>query len=135
MAITIVDDYLQLCQERRLHEAAAFLAEGAQLVFPGRIVFADLASMVEHGAGRYEGLRKKRSEFVTGTRHSDGATVVVSSGTLDGRTLDGSTFSGVRYVDMFVLEDGLILEQHVWNDLAEEGVIGPSARPDSDPLN
>lgn len=124
--IRIVDDYLQLCEDRRLDEAATYLAEGARLVFPGRRVFADLASMVEHGAGRYEGLRKNRTDFVTGTRHGDGATVCISSGTLEGRTLDGATFSGIRYVDMFVLKDGLICEQQVWNDLAEEGVTGPA---------
>lgn len=132
-AIATVDTYLQLCEERRLDEAGAYLAEGARLIFPGGTVFTDLASMAEHGTRRYKGLRKQRSEFMTGTRHGDGATICVSSGTLEGRSLEGATFSGIRYVDMFVLADGLIREQRVWNDLAEEGVAGPSAGSNADP--
>jgi hypothetical protein len=32
-------------------------------------------------------------------------------------------FEGVRYVDVFIIEDGLIVEQMVWNDFAELGVL------------
>ncbi|MFM1905275.1 MAG: hypothetical protein RIT32_71, partial [Actinomycetota bacterium] len=30
---------------------------------------------------------------------------------------------GIRYVDVFVIEDGLIVEQMVWNDFGETGVL------------
>lgn len=132
-AIEIVDVYLQLCEERRFGEAQAYLTEGARLVFPGGRVFTDLPSMAKHGAGRFKRLHKQRAEFVTGTRHGDGATICLSSGTLEGQTLEGSSFSGIRYVDMFVIADDLIHEQHVWNDLAERGVFGLSAGPNVAP--
>jgi hypothetical protein len=119
--IEIVDEYLRLFGERRLDEAAAFLAEGAVLIFPGRARFADLPAMVEDAAKRYRSVQKHRDEFFVGTRASDGATVCVSSGRLYGTTLWGQQFEDVRYIDLFVIRDGLIHEQHVWNDLAETG--------------
>ncbi len=63
----------------------------------------------------------------------DGAVVVVSTGTLFGVNLHGVPFVGVRYVDRFVLRDGLVQEQHVWNDLTLSGVLlaqEPSAVPE-----
>lgn len=120
--IEIVDTYLRLCEERNLEQAATFLAPGARLTFPGSVGFADLPSMVADAAQRYRLVRKHRDEFVIGKRASDGATICISTGTLDGVTLWGTEFVGVRYLDMFVIRDGLIHEQYVWNDLAECGV-------------
>lgn len=120
--IDIVDDYLRLCEERKLDEAAKYLAAGVQLTFPGGTVFDDLPSMVADASMRYQSVRKHRTEFLVGNRASDGATMCISTGTLDGTTLWGTTFTGVRYLDLFIFEGGLIREQYVWNDLAETGV-------------
>ncbi|MEO7005918.1 MAG: hypothetical protein ABI275_02105 [Terrimesophilobacter sp.] len=120
--IDIVDNYLRLCEERKLDEAAKYLAAGVQLTFPGGTVFDDLPSMVADASMRYHSVRKHRTEFFVGKRASDGATMCISTGTLDGTTLWGTTFTGVRYLDLFIIEDGLIHEQYVWNDLAETGV-------------
>jgi hypothetical protein len=46
-------------------------------------------------------------------------TIVYSLGTLYGCWLDGTPFEGNRYVDRFVVENGLIVETDVWNDSAE----------------
>ena len=120
--IEIVDTYLRLCEERRLDEAARYLADGARLTFPGGTGFAALEDMVADAAQRYREVRKHRDEFVVGNRAGDDAVVCISTGTLDGTTLWGTAFTGVRYLDMFVIRDGLIHEQYVWNDLAECGV-------------
>jgi hypothetical protein len=120
--IDIVDDYLRLCEERNLAEAAKYLAETVTLTFPGGTVFHDLPSMVADAATRYQRVRKHRTEFFVGTRASDGAPMCISSGTLDGTTLWGTQFTGVRYIDLFIIRDGLIHEQYVWNDLADTGV-------------
>jgi hypothetical protein len=119
--IEIVDEYLRLFGERRIEEAAAYLAQGALLIFPGRAQFADLPAMLEDAAKRYRSVQKHRDEFFVGTRASDGATMCVSSGRLYGTTLWGTAFADVRYIDLFIIRDGLIHEQHVWNDLAETG--------------
>jgi len=121
--IEMVNDYLRLCEERNLSEAAKYLAKDVQLTFPGGAVFRDLPTMVADGVRRYESVRKHRTEFFVGSRASDGAETCISTGTLDGSTLWGTTFTGVRYLDLFVIRNGLIHEQYVWNDLAETGVV------------
>jgi hypothetical protein len=45
---------------------------------------------------------------------------------LYGENLQGVAFEGIRYVDVFVIKNGLIIEQRVWNDLAETGVLNRS---------
>ncbi len=121
--ISMVDSFLQLCEERQLLEASKLLANGAKLVFPGGAVFDDLNALVSDSKSRYHEVRKTRDEYSVGTRASDGAQVCVSTGTLFGTTLWGTKFSGVRYIDVFIIRDGLIQEQHVWNDLAEVGAV------------
>ncbi|MGH8995857.1 MAG: nuclear transport factor 2 family protein [Acidimicrobiales bacterium] len=120
--------YLALCEERQLDEASRYLAPGAELVFPGDRHFTSLEAMATSSAGRYRSVRKRPTTEVVGQRVSDGRTVVVSAGTLEGESLDGSPFSGVRYADLFVFEGGLIVEQHVYNDLAEAGIVPATGR-------
>jgi hypothetical protein len=45
--------------------------------------------------------------------------VVYCSGTLEGVWLDGSAFSGIRFIDRFEVAGGRIVRQDVWNDLGE----------------
>ena len=49
-----------------------------------------------------------RDRFVVGTEGE--ATVVTSIGRLYGERLDGTSFEDIRYVDVFVLRDGVITE-------------------------
>ena len=57
-----------------------------------------------------------------------GARVAVYvSGTLSGEWPDGAAFTGIRFIDRFEVERGLIRCQDVWNDLAETaGAAGKS---------
>jgi hypothetical protein len=48
-------------------------------------------------------------------------------GTLYGLNNFGIEFAGVRYIDRFVVEGGLIVSQEVWNDLAESGVLNSTS--------
>ena len=45
--------------------------------------------------------------------------IVYNIGTLYGAWLDGTPFEGNRYVDRYVVRDGLIVKMDVWNDSAE----------------
>lgn len=114
-----VDTYLQLCEKRDLQQAASYLAPGAELVFPGGVHFSELSEMVADAAGRYRWIRKHRTAYVVGQRAADGRPVVISTGTLEGEGLDGTTFTGIRYSDMFVFDGQLIAEQNVFNDLSD----------------
>lgn len=37
--------------------------------------------------------------------------------------MDGRAFSDVRFVGRFTVRDGRLVDQAVWNDLAEVGVV------------
>lgn len=117
-AAALVDRYLHLCEERRLDEAGALLTRDARLVFPGGVVHRDLAAMAAAAKDAYRWVRKPERHYVVAPGDVPGSTVVVCQGTLTGEWLDGSPFSGVRFVDIFVLRGDRIAEQHVYNDLA-----------------
>ncbi|MFN8535774.1 MAG: hypothetical protein U0556_19730 [Dehalococcoidia bacterium] len=121
-AIARVDTFLKLMAERKLAEAQTYLGPGVRMTFPPGITFGSLQDLVANAGRRYRWCDKVRERYDVFERE-DGATVVYSLGTLFGENVHGAPFSGVRYLDRFVLRDGLIVEQDVWNDLAESGVL------------
>lgn len=117
----IVSTYLRLMEERDLEAASVHLADDVLIVFPGGRTFKSLAEQVASSAGRFRGVTKTFEQIDVAS--SPDRDVVYVFGTLGGEALDGNTFEGIRFVDRFVLEDGLIVSQMVWNDLAESGVL------------
>ncbi len=118
-----IHEYLTAAGERRMSDAASYLADGAVLVFPqGR--FDDLNAMAAAMSGRYRTISKTYDTW--DSIEDGGTTVVFTTGTLSGVNTHGEDFQDIRFCDRFVLKDGLIHEQHVWNDLAESGVLEPS---------
>jgi hypothetical protein len=106
-AAAIIDKFLQLNEDRKLEEAHAMFAPNCVIEFPG--------------GKKYNWVKKHRDKYFVGV---DGdQTTVTSIGTLYGENLNGVAFEGVRYVDVFIIKDGLITEQHVWNDFGESGVL------------
>ena len=120
-AAALIDRFLQLNEDRKLDEVQAMLAPGCKIEFPGGQRFVNMAEMVENAKSRYTWVKKHRERYFVGV-NGDQQTVT-SVGTLYGVNLAGEEFSGVRYVDVFVIEDGLITEQMVWNDFCESGVL------------
>ena len=120
-AAKIVRTYLRLVEARDLDAASEFLADDVSIVFPGGRTFGSLTDQVASSAGRFRSVKKTLDQFDV---VSDGAaTTVYVYGTLAGQALDGSPFDGVRFIDRFALDDGLIVSQMVWNDLAEVGAL------------
>ena len=120
-AAKIVRTYLRLVEERDLDAASEFLADDVSLVFPGGRTFGSLTDQVASSAGRFRSVKKTLDQLDV---VSDGAeTTVYVYGTLAGQALDGSSFDGVRFIDRFALNDGQIVSQMVWNDLAEVGAL------------
>lgn len=122
--VATVEEYLDLCEARELDRAAALLAPDVRIEFPGGRVHRSLEGVVSSARLDYRWVRKRRARFFETVSGGDG--VVVSTGALYGVDVDGEPFDDVRYIDTFVIRDGLIREQLVWNDLAEHG-IGRSA--------
>lgn len=114
--VALVDNYLRLCEDRQLDQASRLLAPGARIVFPGDRVFAGLTEMAAAATGQYRWVRKHRDRYFVG--EAGDHTSVTSLGTLYGEGNDGVAFDGIRYADVFLIRDGLIVEQNVYNDLA-----------------
>lgn len=114
-----VDDYLAAIEEGRRADAARHLAPDAELVFPGGKRYRNLDELAAGSQGRYRSVGKHRDRYET----AEDGTLVYSIGRLHGENNHGVRFDHVRYVDRFRLRDGLIVEQWVWNDLAETGVL------------
>lgn len=120
-ASALVERFLRLMENRDLEAAEALMAPGARIIFPGGKRFASQREMVEAASGRYQ--RVEKHFACIDAMQQDGDTIVYVLGTLHGINNYGVAFDGIRFVDRFVLRDGLIVSQEVWNDLAESGVL------------
>ena len=120
-AAKIVRTYLRLVEARDLDAASEFLADDVLIVFHGGRTFESLTDQVASSAGRFRSVKKTLDQLDV---VSDGAEATVYVyGTLAGQALNGSSFDGVRFIDRFALNDGQIVSQMVWNDLAEVGAL------------
>ena len=116
-AAETVSKYLRLVEERDLERAGTLLADDVDIVFPGGRRFENLDQQVTSSSNRYQSVRKVFERFDTLTDND--TEVVYVFGTLEGVTLEGDRFDSVRFIDRFVLIDGLISLHYVWNDMAE----------------
>jgi ketosteroid isomerase-like protein len=108
--------------------AAAYMKPGTEITFTGGRIFDHPRGPTAFNAGRYKWVKKRMDRFDVAP--GDGETVVYSVGTLYGEWLDGTPFEGNRYVDRFVVRDGMIVKMDVWNDSAERllvahGLVAP----------
>jgi len=108
-----VREYLGAMERRDLAKAKSFLAPGFHMLFPGGKRFDTLEQLVESAKGRYRSAKKTYERFDP----FDGG--VYCFGTLHGELLDGTPYSGVRFIDRFTVRDGKLVDQMVWNDMAE----------------
>jgi len=113
----VVRDYLAAMEARNMNLAQTYLADSFSMTFPGKQQFNTLDQLIEWAKTRYKSVSKKFDNIdVTG---SDEGAVVYCSGELCGQWLDGSEVSSIRFIDRFVLVDGKIVKQEVWNDIGE----------------
>ena len=111
-------------EARDLERAEAMMAPEAKITFPGGKEFSSQREMVVSSRGRYQWV-KKTFDHIDVQKVGE-ADVVYVIGTLYGVNNSGVSFSNVRYIDRFVVKNGLINQQDVWNDLAESGVLDMS---------
>ena len=115
----VVDEFLRLVMIPDPASARRFVGVDLQIRFTGGRLMHDPAQSTAFNASRYRWVKKRieSTEVVTGGNAD--AAVVYSLGTLYGEWPDGTPFEGNRYVDRYVLKDGLIVQMDVWNDSAE----------------
>lgn len=111
--------FLMAMQERELEKARSFLAPDFEMTFPGNVKLTKLEDLVTWAKGRYQFVKKDFESFDTSFKPDHA--VVHCHGTLHGQWLDGSEFSGIRFIDRFEIKNGLLARQQVWNDMATVG--------------
>jgi ketosteroid isomerase-like protein len=121
-AVEVATSFLRLVEDRDLEAASQYLAQDAEIVFPGGRRFADLESQIESSRKRFREVTKT-VDTLDVVMDDDGVIVYVM-GQLAGMALSGDAFEDVRFIDRFVVTEGLIASHRVWNDLAEVRVIG-----------
>ena len=112
-----VRDYLAAMEARDLAAARRFLAPGFKMEFPGPVRMSGLDELLAWAAPRYRFARKTYCRIDTCGNHAEA--VVYCFGTLSGAWPDGSAFAGIRFIDRFTLQGGLLIDQTVWNDMGE----------------
>lgn len=129
-AAELVRAYLDAVEAGEFDAARAMLAEGFTMVFPGDVEMRTPEELAAWSKGRYRNAHKTYDRIDEGA--GEDGVAVYAFGTLSGAWPDGTTFDGVRFIDRFTVADGKIVDQRVWNDLAEAAVrAGRSLWPDA----
>jgi hypothetical protein len=118
-------DFLRRLEARDVEAAKAYIAERCRFVFPGGREPDGVDAIVAQSARRYRRIGKvvERAEaYAT----SDGVVVYVT-GVLQGEWDAGGTFDSIRFIDRFLVVDGRIRLQEVWNDAGEHRLRAASA--------
>jgi hypothetical protein len=99
--------------------ARAYVSPDLHIRFTGGRAMKDPSECSAFNASRYAWVKKKfeQTDVVEGA--STAHAIVYNIGTLYGSWPDGTAFEGNRYVDRYVVKDGLIVQMDVWNDSAE----------------
>ena len=122
-AADIVNEFLRLIMIPDPVAASQYTAADMQILFTGKRAMRAPAECTKFNASRYKWVKKRieRTETVLASDESSklGDTIVYSLGTLYGEWPDGTPFEGNRYVDRYVVRNGLITHMDVWNDSAE----------------
>lgn len=116
-AARIVRDFLDAAMVPDPERAATYMAPTVTITFTGGRVFSHPSGPAGFNAMRYKWVRKdmRQLDMAVGPQ----GTVVYATGYLYGEWPDGTPFEGNRYVDRYVVENGLIVKMDVWNDSAE----------------
>lgn len=115
----VVDEYLRLLMIPDPAAASRYAAPDLRIRFTGGRAMSAPRECAAFNATRYAWVKKRIDATETVAGGTPEHTVVYSLGTLYGAWPDGTPFEGNRYVDRYVVRDGLIVQMDVWNDSAE----------------
>lgn len=118
-ARALVERYLELSMIPDPDGARRCVAEDFTIRFTGGRRFADPAECTAFNAKRYAWVKKRPLRTDAVLDPETGEVRVFNTGDLYGAWLDGTPFDHNRYIDTFVVRDGLIRSTEVWNDSAE----------------
>ena len=119
----IVEEFLRIIMIPDPVAARAFVSPQLRIRFTGAREMKDPTECSAFNASRYKWVKKKFEQTDVVAGDSDNEAIVYNIGTLYGEWLDGTPFEGNRYVDRYVVRDGLIVKMDVWNDSAERMLL------------
>lgn len=118
-ACAVVEAYLERSMVPDPEGAAAYVAADLKITFTGGRSFASPAETTAFNAKRYLWVKKQLGATHAAHDAETDDIHVYNSGHLYGAWPDGTLFDSNRYIDTFVVRDGLIVATQVWNDSAE----------------
>jgi hypothetical protein len=121
----VVRAYLEAMEARDLARAGAMLAPGFWMQFPGTGRMTRIEDLIAWAKPRYQRCAKRYERFDEVAAGEE--TIVYCFGALYGIGNDGEPFDGIRFIDRFTVRDSKLVDQRVWNDLAE--VMAGRRRP------
>ena len=119
VASKLVLRFLRTMEAQDLDTAQAMLSSNFSAIFMGGHRFTTLEQIAAFQKGRQQSTWKAFQRFDE-IETSDG-TVVFCFGSLQGKKMDGTPYQNIRYIDRFTVYDGKIIDQMIWNDMAEHG--------------
>jgi ketosteroid isomerase-like protein len=118
-ARALVERYLEMSMIPDPEAARRCVADDFAIRFTGGRRFSDPAQCTAFNAARYAWVKKRQLRTDAVMDPGTGEVRVFNAGHLYGEWPDGTPFDGNRYIDTFVVRDGLIRSSEVWNDSAE----------------
>jgi hypothetical protein len=128
--VEIVERYLGLLMGPDPASARVYTSPNLVIHFTGGRRMHDPLECAAFNRQRYGWVKKRFEQTDLVAETGDGNRIVYNIGTLYGVWPDGTPFENNRYVDRYVLRDGLIVAMDVWNDSAE-WLLDRSLQPDA----
>ncbi|MEN9776056.1 MAG: hypothetical protein RL322_3126 [Pseudomonadota bacterium] len=108
--------FLRTTEARDIEQARSMVGPGFSATFPRGRYFPSLDTWLESSKSTYVWIAKRFERIDVSITGTDSA-IVHCSGTLHGERLDAKPLDGFRFIDRFVIREGRIVDQLVWNDL------------------
>jgi hypothetical protein len=118
-AKAVVEAYLERSMVPDPEGARAHVSDHVAITFTGGRRFGAPADTTRFNARRYAWVKKRLGRTDAVLDPETGDVHVYNTGHLYGEWPDGTPFEANRYMDAFVVRDGLIVSTDVWNDSAE----------------
>ena len=117
-AAGIVRNFLSAMETRDLETARSLLSKSFTMQFPGTEPMTELQQLLDWAKPRYSRVSKSFEGF-DAINNTERSATVYCYGRLSGTWPDGTSFDNIRFIDRFDIQDGKIIRQDVWNDIAE----------------
>ena len=117
LPVTVVKNFLDAMSRRDFTTMESLMAPEFKMTVSGGYVFKHPREFAAQSGKRQKSARKTTDRYDQ-IPTADGG-VVFAMGSMAGEWLNGTTYSGVRYIDRFEIKNGKIVDMNVWSDMSE----------------